>query len=64
MPTLTTRRLVAAIRYEVSSNGHADPIWIARWDRVLELAALIAGDSEAPPVVRRAAQVLVLTPLA
>ena len=49
---------VRKIRYEVSSNGHADPIWIARWDRVLELAAQIAGDSEAPGWVRAACRVL------
>ena len=45
---------VRKIRYEVSSNGHAGPAWIARWDRVLELAALIAGDTDAPGWVRAA----------
>ena len=53
---------VRKIRYEVSSNGHADPIWIARWDRVLELAAQIAGDTDAPGWVRDACEGVLQTP--
>jgi len=49
---------VALIRAHIKHNGDLQPAWIARWDRVRELCELIAGDKEAPPVIRHAARVV------
>lgn len=49
---------VALIRARVKHNGHLPPAWVSRWERVLSIAALIAADEDAPPVVRLAARLL------
>lgn len=46
---------VSLLRRHIKHNGDLPPAWISRWERLRNLAALLAGDSEAPPAVVQAA---------
>jgi len=43
---------VAMIRARIRNNGHDQPAWISRWQRLLVLALVIRDDKEATATVR------------
>ena len=49
---------VAMIRSKIKNGGSLPPAWAGRWQRVVELSEMLAGDSEAPPGVRLAARLI------
>ena len=49
---------VAAIWQHRQQNGHTEPAWVARWDRVQSLCYVIRGDDEAPASIRALCQVV------
>lgn len=43
---------VAAIRAKIKYNGDGVPVWVSRWERLLQLAELLARDPSAPEDVQ------------